>query len=181
MKQTSLLIVISLSLLLVLIGCQHQEQAASEPEEQSNETQETENQEPETTETEEQPSETTNETQETETQESETTETEEQSGTDSDSDMAALIETGQQLASSCVACHSIDGSEGVGSTWLGLYGSTKTLSDDSTIEADDAYLRESILDPGAKVVKGYQPAMPPYSFDEDQLNALIAYIQSLDE
>ncbi len=163
MKRTSLLMVISLSALLALVGCQHQGQETTETETQSNETIE----------------ETSNETQDTNTQETETTETTET--TDASVDMAALIETGQQLAAGCVACHTTDGSESVGPTWLGLYGSTKTLSDDSTVVADDAYLKESILDPAAKLVKDYSALMPPYSFEDEELDALIAYIQSLAE
>lgn len=48
--------------------------------------------------------------------------------------------------------------------------------------ADDAYLRESILQPMAKVVKGYPPAMPTFAgqLSEDQVMSLIAYIKSLD-
>ncbi len=62
----------------------------------------------------------------------------------------------------------------------GLYGSTVKLRDGSTVTADEAYLRESILDPNKKITAGYQPSMPPYShLKDDVVNALIAYIESL--
>ena len=49
------------------------------------------------------------------------------------------------------------------------------------ITADENYVRESILDPGAKVVKGFKPVMPTFQglVSEEQLNALIAYVKSL--
>ena len=49
--------------------------------------------------------------------------------------------------------------------------------------ADENYIRESILDPGAKIVKGYKPLMPTFQglVSEEQLNALVAYVKSLSE
>ena len=93
----------------------------------------------------------------------------------------SLVEQGQKLAQSrgCLACHSIDGSAGVGPTWQGLFGKTETLVDGSTVVVDAEYLKESILNPGATVVKGFAPIMPPGSFSEEELNALIAYTKSL--
>jgi len=62
----------------------------------------------------------------------------------------------------------------------GLYGSTIKLRDGSTVKVDEAYLHESILDSNKKIVAGYQPSMPSYSYlKEDQVQALIAYIRSL--
>jgi cytochrome c oxidase subunit 2 len=62
-----------------------------------------------------------------------------------------------------------------------LYGATQKLNDGSTVTADENYLRESILNPNAKIVAGYAPVMPSYQgqISEDQLNQLIAYIKSL--
>ena len=80
-------------------------------------------------------------------------------------------------ARGCVACHSMDGSAGVGPTWKGLYGKTETLQDGTTVVVDDAYLKESILNPNAKIVRGYQAIMPPQGFNEQELAALIAYIK----
>lgn len=104
------------------------------------------------------------------------------------SEEAQLIERGQNLALSigCTACHSADGATLVGPTWKGLYGSTVevVLADgtETTVIADDAYLRESILDPNAKITKGFQAnLMPIYQgqLNEDDITAIIAYIKSL--
>ena len=64
---------------------------------------------------------------------------------------------GEQLATAlgCVGCHTIDGSVLVGPSWLGLFGRTEQLSDGSTAVADEAYLRESIVAPNAKIVEGF--------------------------
>ncbi|MGH6624976.1 MAG: c-type cytochrome [Burkholderiaceae bacterium] len=89
---------------------------------------------------------------------------------------------GKVLAQSrgCVACHTVDGSPGVGPTWKGLYGKTQTFADGASALADEAYLRRSIREPQAQVVKGFAPIMPPAAdLSDDELAALVAYIQSL--
>ncbi len=80
----------------------------------------------------------------------------------------------------CAGCHAMAGG-GVGPSLNGLYGATQKLNDGSTVTADENYLRESILNPTAKIVAGYAPVMPSYQgqISEDQLNQLIAYIKSL--
>ncbi|MBT3264221.1 MAG: cytochrome c oxidase subunit II [Acidiferrobacteraceae bacterium] len=90
------------------------------------------------------------------------------------------IEQGEQLAKDqgCLACHSLDGGAGVGPTWKGLVGKNETLIDGSSVLVDEAYLRESIVNPNAKVVKGYAPIMPPAQLTDDQLDALMAYLKS---
>ena len=87
---------------------------------------------------------------------------------------------GQALAQSkgCVACHTLDGSPGVGPTWKGLFGKTETMADGSTALVDDKYLKEFILNPQARVVKGFAPIMPKIPLSDDELAALAAYIQS---
>ena len=62
-----------------------------------------------------------------------------------------------------------------------LFGSQVELSDNSHVLADEAYLRESILRPAAKIVKGFQPAMPAFEgqIGEEGLNDLVAYLKSL--
>gem|GEM_PF-1218490 len=96
------------------------------------------------------------------------------------SDETVLIETGKQLAASCMGCHTVDGATSVGPTWQGLFGKTETLDDDNTVVVDEAYLKESIQEPGAKVVKGFGNFMPPYaSLSDEEVAALIAYIRSL--
>ncbi|MBI1742556.1 c-type cytochrome [Candidatus Acetothermia bacterium] len=92
------------------------------------------------------------------------------------------IEKGMQLAQSngCLSCHSVTGEKIVGPSWKGLYGSPQELEGGTTVTADEAYLKESIVNPGAKIVKSFPNVMPPYkTLNEEQLDAIIAYIKSL--
>jgi cytochrome c oxidase subunit 2 len=91
-----------------------------------------------------------------------------------------LVERGEQLArdEGCIACHCLDGGAGVGPTWKGMVGKNETLTDGSSVLVDDGYLKESIVNPNAKVVKGYAPIMPPAQLTDDQLDALVAYLKS---
>ncbi len=79
----------------------------------------------------------------------------------------------------CAACHTTNGAAGIGPTWLGLYGSQVTLTDGSLVTADDAYISESIINPTVKVVKGYQPTMPPFTFTPDEIADMIAFIKTI--
>jgi cytochrome c oxidase subunit 2 len=80
-----------------------------------------------------------------------------------------------QLA--CVTCHGT----GRGPSLNAVYGRPVKLNDGKTVIADDAYMRESIIYPSAKIVAGYTPVMPTYKgqVTEEQLLQLIAYIKSL--
>ncbi len=91
-----------------------------------------------------------------------------------------LATQGLQMAQTkgCVACHSIDGSPSVGPTWKGLYGKTETLADGKTVVVDDAYLKESIRQPAAKIVKGFPPVMPASELSDQEMAALIAFIKA---
>ncbi len=91
---------------------------------------------------------------------------------------------GQQFyqTGGCKACHSIDGSPGVGPTWKGLYGSQVKLTDGTTVSADDAYLVESIKSPNAKIVAGFSAnVMPKFGsiLSDSQIADLVAYIKTL--
>jgi len=81
----------------------------------------------------------------------------------------------------CLACHSLDGVRGVGPTFKGLYGRQQTVLQDGKlviIIVDDAYLRESIRSPNAKIVDGFQPIMPAISdLKEDEIEALVEFIE----
>ncbi len=81
----------------------------------------------------------------------------------------------------CFACHSLDGSRRVGPTWLGLYGSQVELADGTTVLADADYLRESIVNPGAQLTRGYPPVMQAYTFSDDEMAAIIAFLRTLGE
>lgn len=83
----------------------------------------------------------------------------------------------------CLACHSLDGSRGVGPTFKGLYNSRVTVLQNGTqltVTADDAYLRESIRAPAAKVVKGFQPIMPTLpELKDEEVEALVEFIEGV--
>lgn len=91
---------------------------------------------------------------------------------------------GQKLYDSlgCKACHSTDSSAGIGPTWQGLYGSQVSLADGTTVTADDAYIKASILQPGAQTVAGYTAGAMPASFgnlSDGQLADLIEFMKTL--
>ena len=85
------------------------------------------------------------------------------------------------LKNGCNACHSIDGSSGVGPTWKGLFGKKRKFEDGTSSIADENYLRASIEIPSAKIVKGYQPVMPAYKgvLTDKQITSMIEYIKVL--
>ncbi|MBM3114498.1 cytochrome c oxidase subunit II [Jeongeupia naejangsanensis] len=93
----------------------------------------------------------------------------------------ALVSQGQALAQSkgCVACHSPTTSAGVGPGWQGLYGKHERLAGGTMALVDEAYLREAITVPNSKLVEGFQPVMPKIDLNDQEVNALIAYIRSL--
>lgn len=82
-------------------------------------------------------------------------------------------------ARGCIACHSVDGSPGVGPTWKGLFGKTEIMADGSAVRVGEAYLRESIMLPNARVVRGFAPIMPPQPLPDNELDAMLAYIKAL--
>ncbi len=82
----------------------------------------------------------------------------------------------------CTACHSIDGTVGVGPSWQGVAGSERTFEDGTVALADEAYLLESILSPSVRIVAGFLPVMPEgltAALSDAQVQALVEYIQSL--
>lgn len=82
----------------------------------------------------------------------------------------------------CYTCHSIDGSKIVCPTVKGIHGAKVKFADGSEQVRDDAYIKESILNPHAKLVEGYGPVMPPIyqgKLSEEQVQDLIEYIKSL--
>jgi cytochrome c oxidase subunit 2 len=84
-------------------------------------------------------------------------------------------------AQQCSVCHSLNGSKIVGPSWLGLYGREGTLADGTPYKADHNYIKESILYPQAKIVLSYDPnAMPPFQLSDDEVDAVIKFIQTLD-
>lgn len=94
-----------------------------------------------------------------------------------------LAQQGKHLSETrgCIACHSADGSSKIGPTFKALYGHAVELSDGSHVQADENYLRQSIEEPQARLVKGYSPVMPTFKgqMNSVEINALVAYIKSL--
>lgn len=81
----------------------------------------------------------------------------------------------------CIGCHSIDGSALVGPSFKGLYGTPQKLTDGTTVTADDAYIKESIQQPQAKIVSGYENkgAMPPMGLSDDDVKDVIEFMKTL--
>lgn len=96
-----------------------------------------------------------------------------------------LEEHGREFYKSkaCFTCHTIDGTGSVGPTFKGLFGHEVILSDGSRITVNENYIRESILEPRAKIVMGFNPVMPTYQgrIKDREIDALIAFIKSQKE
>lgn len=94
----------------------------------------------------------------------------------------SIASQGQKLfrQTGCNACHTGDSSARA-PMLENIYGKMVNLENGETINVDDNYIRESILDPQAKIVSGFKPIMPTFQgqFDEEQLLELVAYIKSL--
>lgn len=94
------------------------------------------------------------------------------------------VENGERLVTlqGCVTCHSVDGSDKIGPTFKGLYGRDENLTDGSTVTVDDNYIRESILNPAAKIVEGYQNQMASYEgrLSDEEISDIIEYLKTLD-
>jgi cytochrome c oxidase subunit 2 len=90
---------------------------------------------------------------------------------------------GQQMFQTfgCASCHGANGEGGRGPTLVGLFGRQTPLEGGQSVRADEAYIKESILNPQAKIVAGFQPIMPTFQgqVSEDQIIQLIAFIKSL--
>ncbi len=93
-----------------------------------------------------------------------------------------LASNGQQLFQQlgCSTCHRSD-TQGRGPNLTGVFGKPVLLEDGRTVTADENYIRESILNPGAKIVSGFKPIMPSFQgqVSEESLMALVAYVKSL--
>ena len=94
----------------------------------------------------------------------------------------SLASTGEKMFHqfACANCHHFDG-HGPCPNLQGLYRRPVQLASGETVVADESYIRESILDPGAKIVAGFTNRMPTFKgqLQEDQIVQLIAYIKSI--
>jgi cytochrome c oxidase subunit 2 len=92
-------------------------------------------------------------------------------------------ETGRRLYTErgCLACHTLDGTvnPGGGPSFKGLYGKTETFTDGTSATVDDNYLSDSIKNPAATIVKGFQPIMPPFgTLRKEEIDSLILFIKA---
>ena len=81
----------------------------------------------------------------------------------------------------CLQCHSLTGGKLIGPSFKELYGHTFATTDGRRVVADENYIRESILDPMAVVVAGFEPVMPTYAgkIKDKEISYIIAYLKSL--
>jgi cytochrome c oxidase subunit 2 len=90
---------------------------------------------------------------------------------------------GKQLYTSkgCNTCHSVDGSKLTGPSFKGIFGKPQPLTTGASVTVDEEFIRESILNPQAKIAAEFSPVMPSYQglVKQTEMTALIAYIKSL--
>jgi cytochrome c oxidase subunit 2 len=95
----------------------------------------------------------------------------------------SLLQVGRSVydEKGCSACHSVDGTPGVGPSFKGIWGATHRLAGGGSVRVDEGYVRESIVTPGAKVVDGFENVMPPIPLEERELQGIVTFLQSLKE
>ena len=93
------------------------------------------------------------------------------------------VEAGEKLFSikSCVACHSTNGTPLVGPSMKNMFGSERKFTDGTTAVADENYIRESLLEPNAKVVEGFAPVMTTFQglLKAEEMDAIIEYLKTV--
>jgi cytochrome c oxidase subunit II len=98
-------------------------------------------------------------------------------------DGQGLAARGRDVAAEhgCLRCHSLDGGASIGPTWLGAFGSRRTLANGESVVIDEAYLTESMMDPNAKVAAGFASVMPTYqgALVPADVAAIVELIRSL--
>ena len=95
--------------------------------------------------------------------------------------LSAAATAGKQLAvaKGCASCHVFYGKDAAGPTWKGLFGSEVTLTDGTTVVADEAYLTQAIKDPWSQKVKGFGTVMPRNNLSDAEVSLIVAYIKEL--
>jgi len=95
--------------------------------------------------------------------------------------LSASARTGQALSRSkgCASCHGNDGEGGIGGPIANLWGTIVELDDGTTVLADEAYVVEAIVDPGASRPEGSTIPMPETDLSDGELDALVDYIREL--
>lgn len=93
------------------------------------------------------------------------------------------VEIGQKIyAGRCVACHTLTDAKNVGPGFKGVFGRTEQLDGGGSVTVDENYIRESVLNPNAKVVAGFpKGVMPTFAgqLSEEELMGIIDYLKSL--
>ncbi len=93
------------------------------------------------------------------------------------------VELGKALyeKKGCVACHSIDGTVKVGPSFKGLWAKGKEQTNLGEVAVNEDYIRESLMQPQAKIVNGFAPAMPTFQgqLKDSEIAGIIEYIKSL--
>lgn len=79
----------------------------------------------------------------------------------------------------CTACHTLDGSKGIGPTWLGAWGARRTFTDGSSALVDADYLRLAMQNPSAQIVQGFDNLMLPTAFTDAEIILVTDLIKSL--
>jgi len=94
-----------------------------------------------------------------------------------------LVDLGEMIykKNACYTCHSVNGSNIIGPSFKGVWGSTMKHTDGSSVIVDENYILESILEPQKKIVEGYQGVMPSYKgiLRDREIEGVIEYIKSL--
>jgi cytochrome c oxidase subunit 2 len=95
----------------------------------------------------------------------------------------AMRELGRQVAvrKGCLNCHTVDGTRHIGPTFLDLYRRTETMASGEVVVVDEAYLTESMMEPRARIVAGFEPVMPSFhgELTPAEVGALVEFLRSL--
>lgn len=94
---------------------------------------------------------------------------------------AGAAQQGQALFADqgCLACHTVDGSPGLGPTLKGAFGRREELADGTAIIVNETFIEEKIRTPNTKIIKGFQPIMPQMPLSDAEVRALVDYVKSL--
>lgn len=94
-----------------------------------------------------------------------------------------LARVGERVAArmGCIQCHSVNGTRGVGPTWVDLFGREEALADGRRVLVDGAYITESMMEPNDKVVAGFAPVMPSYrgAIEPGDTAAIVEFMKSI--
>ena len=97
--------------------------------------------------------------------------------------IAPTAEEGEKIykQKNCNTCHSVDDSKLTGPSFKGIWGTQQALNDGTSVLVDENFVRESIVNPQAKIAKDYNPVMPSFQglIAKSEMEALFAYLRSL--